>query len=247
MTAGLEHKAAEASTRTTSDLGEFAAIAATYDVDRVNDRIRFGAFANTIARWQQSGKRVPLHWDHRGEASNVIGSVDPATMEEKAGLGLYVEGKLDLDDSQVAREAWRSMRDDRVSLSFGYLTVNSHQREDITDLLELDLYEISIVPSPANPQTRILETKSVAAVKREQRDLRRRSDKVALEAALGWQPTPTLVEPDVKAGPTDAELREQAKALGLPVPPPRRHPDYTAVRAQARREMLTLFEQADDR
>ena len=43
------------------------------------------------------------------------------------------------------------------------------------------------------------------------------------------------------------ELREQAKALGLPVPPPRRHPDYTAVRAQARREMLTLIEQADDR
>ncbi len=114
---GLEHKAVEAATRTTSDLGEFAAIAATYDVDRVNDRIRFGAFANTIARWQQSGKRVPLHWDHRGEASNVIGSVDPATMQEKAGLGLYVEGKLDVDDSQVAREAWRSMRDDRVSLS----------------------------------------------------------------------------------------------------------------------------------
>lgn len=93
---GLEHKAVEAATRTTSDLGEFAAIAATYDVDRVNDRIRFGAFAITSAGWQQSGKRVPLHRDHRGEASNVIGSVD---------------------DSQVAREAWRSMRDDRVSLS----------------------------------------------------------------------------------------------------------------------------------
>jgi hypothetical protein len=46
---------------------------------------------------------------------------------------------------------------------------------------------------------------------------------------------------------TDAELREQAKALGLPVAPPRRHPDYTAVRVQARREMLTLFEQADGR
>jgi hypothetical protein len=52
---------------------------------------------------------------------------------------------------------------------------------------------------------------------------------------------------DHPAAPTDAELREQAKALGLPVPPPRRHPDYTAVRAQARREMLTLFEQADGR
>ena len=41
MTAELEHKAVEATTRVDSDLGEFAAIAATYDVDRVKDRIRF--------------------------------------------------------------------------------------------------------------------------------------------------------------------------------------------------------------
>ena len=210
--------------------------AATYDVDRVQDRIRFGAFANTIARWQQSGKRVPLHWDHRGEASNVIGSVDPATIQEKAGLGLYVEGKLDLDHSQVVREAWRSMRDDRVSLSFGYLTVNSHQREKFTDLLELDLFEISIVPSPANPHTRILELKSIAAAEREQLALRRRCDEIALEAALGWQPVPTFVKPKAELGPTDADLREQAKALGLPVPPSRK-----GTRERFRDDMFDLL------
>jgi hypothetical protein len=55
----------------------------------------------------------------------------------------------------------------------------------------------------------------------EQRNLRRRCDEVALEAALGWQPVSTFVEPEAESGPTDAELREQAKALGLPVPPPR--------------------------
>jgi hypothetical protein len=52
MTAELEHKAVEATTRVDSDLGEFSALAATYDVDRVKDRIRFGAFEKTIARWQ---------------------------------------------------------------------------------------------------------------------------------------------------------------------------------------------------
>jgi hypothetical protein len=52
MTAGLEHKAVEAQTHVANDLGEFAAIATTYDVDRVKDRIRFGAFEKTIARWQ---------------------------------------------------------------------------------------------------------------------------------------------------------------------------------------------------
>jgi HK97 family phage prohead protease len=212
MTAGLEHKAVEATTRVDSDLGEFAAIAATYDVDRVNDRIRFGAFENTIARWQQSGKRVPLHWDHRGEASNVIGSVDPATMQEKVGLGLYVEGKLDLDDSQVAREAWRSMRDDRVALSFGYLTVKSRERGEVTDLFELDLYEISIVPSPANPHTRILEMKSAAITERE---LRRRSDQIAPEHALGWEPPPKVTPEPAESVPTAAQQRRQWDRLRL--------------------------------
>jgi HK97 family phage prohead protease len=223
---------------------------------------------------------VPLHWDHRGEARNVIGSIDPAAMREIAGAGLYVKGKLDLDHSEVARQTWRSMKDNRVALSFGYLTVKSRKRGEVTDLLELDLFEISIVPSPANPQTRILEMKSAALA---HRDLRRRSDEIGLEAALGWEPPPEVTPESAKsvptaaqqrrewdrlrlelltddldleaieaarddpAVPTDAELREQAKALGLPVPPPRRHPDYTAVRAQARREMLTLFDQADGR
>ena len=135
MTAGLEHKAVEAQTRVANDLGEFSALAATYDVDRVKDRIRFGAFANTITCWQESGRRVPLHWDHRGEARNVIASADPAAMREIAGAGLYVKGKLDLDDSEVARQAWRSMKDNRVGLSFGYMTVKSQRRAEFNELL----------------------------------------------------------------------------------------------------------------
>jgi HK97 family phage prohead protease len=233
MTAELEHKAVEAQTHLANDLGEFAAIAATYDVDRVKDRIRFGAVEKTIADWQASGKRVPLHWDHRGDARNVIGSIDPAAMRELAGAGLYVKGKLDLDDSEVAREAWRSMKDNRVALSFGYMTVKSQSRDGINELLELDLYEISIAPHPANPHTRILEMKTMAV---EQRSLRRRCDEVALEAALGWEAIPAFVEPEAKSGPTDAELREQAKALGLPVPLPRK-----GTRERFRDDMFDLL------
>jgi HK97 family phage prohead protease len=176
---------------------------------------------------------MPLHWEHRGEAKNVIGLANPASMREVAGLGLYVEGKLDLDHSEVAREAWRSMKDNRVGLSFAYLTVKSQRRDGIKDLLELDLFEISIAPHPANPHTRILEMKSMAV---EQRSLRRRCDEVALEAALGWEPIPPFVEPEAKSGPTDAELREQAKALGLPAPPPRK-----GTRERFRDDMFDLL------
>jgi hypothetical protein len=99
------HKTVESSSRVT-ELGEFAAIAATYDIDRVKDRIRHGAFAKTIGRWQASAKDLSLHWNHSGDAKNVIGYVDPFQMRELPGRGLLVKGKLDLDQNEVAREAW---------------------------------------------------------------------------------------------------------------------------------------------
>jgi HK97 family phage prohead protease len=242
----LEHKAVEATTRVDSDLGEFAAIAATYDVDRVKDRIRPGAFEKTIARWRSSGQRIPLHWAHRGEAKNVIGSVDPATMREIAGAGLYVEGKLDLDDSEVAREAWRSMKDNRVGLSFGYMTVKSQRRDGINDLLELDLFEISIAPGPINPQTRILEMKSAPAAAQESRGLRRRCDELAMEVALGC-PLDEFRErhaatPARRRVPTDAELRTKARELGITVPL-----SYSdRVRAEAKSEMVACLRGTDE-
>jgi HK97 family phage prohead protease len=242
----LEHKAVEGTTRVEQDLGEFKAFAATYDVDREKDRIRFGAFENTIARWQASGRRIPVHWAHRGEAKNVIGSIDPATMREVAGLGLYVEGKLDLDESKVAREAWRSMKDNRVGLSFGYMTVKSRRRDEFNDLLELDLYEISIAPGPINPQTRILEMKSAAVAEREQGDLRRRCDDLALEVLLGCSPDEfrnrKTAEPEARRVPTDAELRVKAAEVGIAVPPTY----LDKVRAEAYSLMLVCLRGADE-
>jgi hypothetical protein len=51
-----------------------------------------------------------------------------------------------------------------MSLSFGYITTKSRKRADgITELHEIDLFEVSIVPHPANPDTRIIEMKSMPA------------------------------------------------------------------------------------
>jgi hypothetical protein len=53
------------------------------------------------------------------------------------------------------------MKNNAVSLSFGYLVTKSRDREDgIRELLGIDLFEISIVPAPANPETRVLSMKS---------------------------------------------------------------------------------------
>jgi HK97 family phage prohead protease len=157
----MEHLLLKAATTATTDQGEFTAIAAAYSVDRVKDRIIPGAFKGTIERWQASGKRIPLHWNHEGDAKSIIGSIDPATARETKD-GLYVEGRMDIADSETAKEAWRSVKNGAMSLSFGYMVEKSRKASGgVTDLLAIDLFEVSIVPAPANADTRILSVKGV--------------------------------------------------------------------------------------
>lgn len=147
---------------TTTDKGEFSAIAAAYTIDRVKDQIVPGAFAKTIKAWQENGRQIPLHWDHEANPESIVGTVDPSSMRETKE-GLYVEGMLDLENSEMAREAWRSMKNNALALSFGYLATKTRKKGKVTQLLEIDLFEISLVPAPANDSTRVLSLKSALA------------------------------------------------------------------------------------
>ena len=117
-------------TAVVAELGEFEAVAAVFgNIDRVGDRIIKGAFAETIAAWQRTGRTVPLHWNHSPHPEDIVGSVDPGSMVE-TDEGLVVKGRLDLDDSDRAREAWRAMRTGSVGLSFGYMTQDQRKAAD---------------------------------------------------------------------------------------------------------------------
>lgn len=187
----MQHKLLEAKAATTTDLGEFEAIAAAYSVDRVNERIAPGAFTDTIKAWRESGKQIPLHWNHSGDAEDIIGTIDPKSMKEVDGQGLFVKGKLDLGDSDVAKAAWRSMKADRVGLSFGYMVQADSVGEDgVRELKKLDLYEITITPMPANPDTRFIDLKSLPTTdeaKDEIKAMRERLD--AMEGAISRMET----------------------------------------------------------
>jgi HK97 family phage prohead protease len=156
-----------------------------------------------------------LHWDHRGDAANVIGSIDPAGTRE-LDQGLYVEGTLDVKDSEVAREAWRSMKNDAVSLSFGYVALKTRRRGGINDLLELDLFEVSIVPHPANPDTRVLSMKAAVAERRVPSDAALRAQATALgdrAAAV----SPSAAPPQRRhSAPGRAWLRAAAETRARP-------------------------------
>ena len=183
----------QAKATTTTDAGEFVALAAAYSIDRAGDRIVPGAFAKSIERWQASGKQVPLHWNHQGEPEDIIGAIDPATMEETE-LGLKVAGKVDLDGSEKGREAWRSMKAGTMSLSCGSMVVAEKQADDANELHELDLFEISVVPGPANADTRFLSLKSMSddQLREELGSLRKRVDEI--EAQLEEPPDADDVE-----------------------------------------------------
>ena len=52
------------------------------------------------------------------------------------------------------------------SLSFGYVVTADAERGDgIRELRGIDLFETSVVPHPANPDTRIVEMKSIEPLK----------------------------------------------------------------------------------
>jgi HK97 family phage prohead protease len=156
----LDHKTVKAATRTDTDLGQFTAIAAAYTLDRDRERIVPGAFEKSLAAWRERDRPIPLHWSHLGDPQYIIGEVDPHAAREIAE-GLFVKGRVDIDHSDVAREAWRLVKSGTVGLSFGFLGRKGPEKRDGTrEIVEIDLYEVSLTPAPANPDTRILSFKS---------------------------------------------------------------------------------------
>ena len=58
------------------------------------------------------------------------------------------------------------MKRNRVGLSFGFVTLDERVADDgVKDLLEVDLFEVSLTARPANSDTRVLETKSLGDVR----------------------------------------------------------------------------------
>jgi Escherichia/Staphylococcus phage prohead protease len=188
---------------TITEQGEFTAIAATYSLDRQNERIEPGAFAQTIAAWQDRGGQIPLHWNHSASPEHIIGTVDPASMREEPNVGLHVRGQLDLADSEVAREAWRSMKNNAIGLSFGYLVTDSHEEDGVRVLTGVDVYEVTLTPVPANADTRVLSMKSANSA-------------LGPEAAK-WRDT-LIKTLEASEPPSLDELAVRAKSLGLPPP-----------------------------
>lgn len=142
-----------------SEDGEFSGYASVYDViDAYREVVAPGAFANSLRKWNSKGRFPPALWQHR--AGEPIG---PFTLMREDNQGLYVEGKLLVDEVQRAREARALMKAKAIggmSIGFNVVVEEYNSQEKLLTLKEIDLWEVSIVTFPANEAAQVEMIKS---------------------------------------------------------------------------------------
>ena len=139
-----------ATTVEATEAGTFVALAAAYTVDRSNERVMPGAFSETIKRWREVGRNVPLHWDHESDPESIVA---PSIPLDGGDLGRS-PGRSHPRPRGVGprRQVWRLVKSDSVGLSFGYLVTDERERGDVRELHKIDLFEVSLTPAPMNPR-----------------------------------------------------------------------------------------------
>jgi Escherichia/Staphylococcus phage prohead protease len=139
-----------------SDLatGELNGYAATWQVDRLHDRIVPGAFAASLKSHRENGTAIPMLWNH--SVDDVIGQWTDLR-EDKHGLA--VRGRLALgvaraDDARVLAKAGI------LAMSIGYRAVKATYTDSVRELRQVELFEISLTAVPVNPGAKIVAAKS---------------------------------------------------------------------------------------
>ncbi|MEO0913017.1 MAG: HK97 family phage prohead protease [Pseudomonadota bacterium] len=119
--------------------------------DQGGDTVVAGAYGASLARAARPGGSVKMLWQH--DPLQPIGVWDEIREDAK---GLYVKGRI-LTDVQAGREALALLEAGAIDgLSIGYRT----KRADKTEtggrrLLEVDLWEVSVVTFPMLPEARV--------------------------------------------------------------------------------------------
>ena len=149
-----------------ADNGSITGYAATFTrtPDSYGDVIAKGAFAESLERIKDEGKAIPLLWNHdSGDLKSYIGTVTELA-EDDHGL-LFTAAFDATDEAQRARELASDGRLCKFSFAYAVLdqaTVTLEDGTEANELRKLDLYEVSLVMYPANPDTSVVEVKSAS-------------------------------------------------------------------------------------
>ena len=212
----MEHKYKEFKIKSAEekDTGTISGYFSTYDrePDSYGDIIAPGAFTETIQKRKESGHPFPLCWNH--DLNQIIGKVDSIEDTEKGPL--MTASFFDSPLAQEKREIVKSGVVYQFSFAYDALDWKETTLEDgrkANELLKIDLYEVSIVPIPANQNAVMTE------VKAGRRNSKSDADK--LEQAISLI-RDVLGQLDGADEPDDGE--DEAKANGAPEEPEQSNP-----------------------
>ena len=131
----------------------FEGYASTFgNVDRGNDVIEKGAFIDTLKK-----DKFKILWQHK--MIEPIGMPIKAYEDEK---GLYIEAKLPKDDDDFVRgRVIPQMKCGTIdSMSIGFMVKEDDYRDKVRVIKSVDLFEVSLVSMPMNPQAMVSSFKS---------------------------------------------------------------------------------------
>ena len=133
----------------------------TYDriPDSYGDIVAPGAFAETIKKREESGHPFPLCWNH--DLDQIIGKIDKIEDTEKGPL--MTASFFDTPLAQEKREIIKSGVVYQFSFAYDVLDAGPVVLDEgvkARELRKLDLFEVSIVPIPANPRAEMTDVKS---------------------------------------------------------------------------------------
>ena len=199
--------------------GKISGYFSTYDriPDSYGDIVAPGAFAETIEKRKKSGHPFPLCWNH--DLDQIIGAIYPEDIKETEKGPLMEASFFDTPLAQEKRALVKSGVVYQFSFAYDVLEAEPTRLDDgveAWELKKLDLFEVSIVPIPANPRAEVTD------IKAGRRNSKR--DEEAIKQAI------TLLEgvlDDREDDPDDGE--DEAEANGATEEPKRSNPEKDAL------------------
>ena len=135
----------------------------TREPDWAGDVVAKGAFADWLDAYRAGGSTLPLLYNHDQSLDSFIGRVTDIREDER-GLLFTAE----FDATEKAQRARELAMDGRLAkFSFAYVvreqgTVTLEDGREANELRRLDVDEVSLVLTPCNPDTSVVEVKGAS-------------------------------------------------------------------------------------
>ena len=209
----MDHKCKEFRVKSAEDSGTISGYFSTYDrePDSYGDIIAPGAFTETIKKREESGHPFPLCWNH--DLDQIIGKVDSIEYTDKGPL--MTASFFDSPLAQEKREIVKSGVVYQFSFAYDIEDWEEVELEDgrkVNELRKLNLFEVSIVPIPANQNAVMTEVKAGRRNRKSDEDIIKQIISLAnqlLDDEVNDTDDPDIGEDEVKAN-TAVEEPEQS-------------------------------------